>query len=316
MMDSSRLGLPSRFWQKLSQEHAETLDRHGLESFKRHLALRYFTWRWKWASLRRSEQMRFLLAHSPPPTLFRCVFERPRVADPEWDGIGWSRSERWLYVVAVRLLWEYARKRDQLSILSLPEPELGRPIPVSWRGRLISQDLANTALEAAAIARALDGERPHSILEVGAGYGRTAYALLSAFPDAAYTVVDIEPALTISRWYLTNLFPTAPLRFYQPKQVEQIDDRSIDLAISISSLHEMTAEQLREYLQLFDRAAGGGVVYLKQWQRWTNPEDNITLDFDHYPIPREWRGLFDEPAPVQTKFRQAAWRLPAVHAPL
>jgi hypothetical protein len=44
---------------------------------------------------------------------------------------------------------------------------------VRRRGRLISQDLANTALESTAIPRALGGEPPRSIVEVGAGYGRT-----------------------------------------------------------------------------------------------------------------------------------------------
>ncbi len=55
-----------------------------------------------------------------------------------------------------------------------------------------------------------------SILEVGAGYGRTAYALLNLYPHATYTIVDIEPAILISRWYLTQLFPDRDLRFMSP----------------------------------------------------------------------------------------------------
>jgi len=100
-----------------------------------------------------------------------------------------------------------------MGVTRLPEPALGQPLPVTWRGRLISQDLANTALEVAAIGRALAGRKPRSILELGAGYGRTAYALLSLFPEATYTIVDIEPALTISRWYLSELFGADRLRF-------------------------------------------------------------------------------------------------------
>lgn len=309
MTNPPRFSQPSLFWQKLGEQHVADLDRYGLESIKRHQALRYFTWSWRWSSVRESRQMRFLLKRSSPSTVSRCLLEPARLSDRDWDGVEWSRRDRWLYVFAARLLWEYAREHDALGVLSLAEPDLGSPLPVRWRGRLISQDLANSALETTAIARALDGEQPRSILEVGAGYGRTAFALLHAFPEATYTIVDIEPALSISKWYLGQLFRPDRLRFVRPDEAESLADGSADLVVAVSSLHEMTSEQVARYLDLFDRVARGGLVYLKQWERWTNPEDGITLDFGEYPIPSRWRLVFDESAPVQTNFRQAAWRV-------
>ena len=300
---------PSLFWQKLAEQHAADLDRYGLDTIKRHQALRYFTWRWSWGSLRESRQMRFLLAHSSPVTVARCLAAPADLSDEAWAGVGWTRRDRWLYVFATRLLWEYAGRHDTLDALSLAEPDLGAPLPVRWRDRLISQDLANTALEMTAIARALDGTQPRSIVEVGAGYGRAAYALLNVFPDATYTIVDIEPALSISKWYLGRLFPQRQLRFLRPDEAYTLPDGGADLVVSVSSLHEMTTAQVAHYLELFDDIADGGRVYLKQWQRWANPDDGITLDFSEYPIPRRWRPLFDEAAAVQTNFRQAAWCL-------
>ena len=300
---------PSLFWQELAREHGGDLERYGLHQIKRRQALRYFTWRWRCGALRDSQQLRFLLAHSSPATFLRCLVSSAPLSGSGWHGVSWPRRERWLYVSAVRLLWEYALRRDELGVLSLPEPELGDPLPVRWKGRLISQDLANSALEASAIARALGGTSPKSIVEVGAGYGRTAYALLGVFPDATYTIVDIEPALTISRWYLTSLLPAERLRFMKPSDTGQLGEGSIDLIVSVSSLHEMRHDQVKGYLRLFNRIAAGGVVYLKQWERWTNPVDGVTLAFDEYPIPAQWRPLFAEPAPVQTNFRQAAWRV-------
>jgi putative sugar O-methyltransferase len=304
-----RLSEPSLFWQKLSEQHAADLDRFGLDAIKRHQALRYFTWRWSWSSLRTSRQMRFLLKCSSAWTVGRCLLQPASLSGRRWQGVMWNRRDRWLYVFATRLLWEYARKHDPLGVLSLAEPELGSPLPVRWRNRLISQDLANSALEVTAIARALECERPRSIIEVGAGYGRTAYALLHAFPDTTYTIVDIEPALSISRWYLGQLFPSDRLQFLRPDEAESLSEGSADLVVAVSSLHEMTSEQVAHYLDLFDRVARGGRVYLKQWQRWANPEDGITLDFGEYPIPPGWRRVFDEAAPVQTNFRQAGWHL-------
>ena len=70
-----------------------------------------------------------------------------------------------------------------------------------------------------------------------------------------------------------------------------------------------TPEQVAGYVQLLDRVVSGGVVYLKQWKRWHNPVDELTLEFGNYPIPARWHELYNRFALVQTGFQEAAWRL-------
>ena len=188
-------GEPSAFWKQLGTEHASELASRGAEDMKRRQALRYFTWKWQWRDLRRSDQMRFLLRHSSMADVVRAVWRPGPLDDDTWAGPEWTKLDRWLYTFATRLLWSYA-ERVGLPTLSLAEPTLGSPFPVHFEGRLISQDLANTALELDAVHRS-GSDPPHHIIEIGAGYGRTAYALLSLNPLATYTVVDIEPALTL-----------------------------------------------------------------------------------------------------------------------
>ncbi|MGA2514337.1 MAG: putative sugar O-methyltransferase [Candidatus Limnocylindrales bacterium] len=334
----SAKGGADEFWRQLGEKHRRDLDAYGFEAIKRNQAFRYFTWRWSWASIGRSEQMRFLLRHTSLLALLRCALTPADLSDRAWENVrwpssgkgsdtdsaeppdavpaeesgghAWPRRDRWLYAFAVRLLWLYAEGHDPLRVTTLPEPSLGWPLPITWRGRLISQDLANTALEAAAIGRALAGRQPGSILELGAGYGRTAYALMSLFPEATYTIVDIEPAISISRWYLSELFPPERLRFLSPEEAADLPDGSIDLALTISSLQEMTPAHVAAYLEMFDRTAEGGLVYLKQWRAWRNPVDQVELAFERYPIPARWALLFKERAPVQTSFIQAAWAIP------
>ncbi|MBA3739637.1 MAG: hypothetical protein H0W98_00635 [Chloroflexi bacterium] len=72
----------------------------------------------------------------------------------------------------------------------------------------------------------------------------------------------------------------------------------------------MTAGPVEGYLNLFDHAAAGGLVFLKQLARWRNPVDGIDMRFDEYPVPRRWELIFREVTSVQTTFRQAAWRVP------
>lgn len=300
----------SRFWSQLGAEHERQLAEHGLDSFKRKQALRYFTWRWRPRHMLRSEQLRFLARNSSPQTWADVLRESVAVDDELWHDTGFSRGERRLTVIATRLIWAYAELHGSPQVLALEEPELGSPLPIRWRGRLISQDLANCALEVHAIERALEGRTPASIVEIGGGYGRTAYALLSRFPDATYTIIDIDPARMISSWYLSQLFVSERLRFVAPEAADTLADGAFDLGVSISSLQEMTPAQVAEYLTLLDRTAAGGTVYLKQWETWHNPADDVDLRFRDYPVPARWERLLYEPAPVQRRFVQAAWRVP------
>jgi putative sugar O-methyltransferase len=310
MNDSGANEARSHFWRDLAHEHQELLDQQGFENVKRLHSFRYFNWNWRWRSLHRSEQFRFLIANTSPRMWHEAVTAPMDLADSSWSGAPMSKADRWLYTVAVRLLWLYAGTRDEAGVLDFEEPPVGKPLPVHLRGRLISQDLANTALELSAIARAQGTSRPQGVVEVGAGYGRTAYAVLKLFPETTYNIIDIEPALSISRWYLSQFFAQDRLRFLRPDEVPSLPDGSMSLALSISSLQEMSPAAIRNYLDMFDRITSGGIVYLKQWTEWFNPSDRITVRFDDYPVPSHWLRLFSERAPVQSRFTQAAWRIP------
>lgn len=299
---------PGQFWQALGEDHAEALQAHGFASVKRVQALRYFNWRWGARRAILGHQGRYLLTHTGPATWLRAALSRIDLLPEAWTPTAWPRSERWLYAVATRLIWEVARRHGSRPTLDLPEPTLGSPFPIRWRGRLISQDLANTALEMASIGEALAGSQPKHVLEIGAGYGRTAHAILSIYPDAAYTIVDIPPAIDISRWYLKALFPGRDLAFVDGTD-GNASPRPFDLAISISSLQEMTREVVDHYLDMLDRhAEPGAVVYLKQWIRWWNSADGIEQKIADYEMPPPWRRLFRRRARVQTGFAEVAFQ--------
>ena len=50
-------------------------------------------------------------------------------------------------------------------------------------------------------------------------------------------------------------------------------------------------------------------AFLTQWARWRNPDYDLTMRFDHYPVPATWRRILRERPAVQTRFLQAAWQL-------
>lgn len=300
--------MTSEFWADLASDHERGLSEHGLTAVKRVQALRYFTWRWRTDELRANPQSRYLLRHVSPLVTLRAALTPVDLADASWAPAIWARSERWVFAVASRLAWEVALRHGSPAVTALAEPLLGDPFPVTWRGRLISQDLANTALEVGAMQEALEGRAPARILEVGAGYGRTAFGLLSTYPGARYTIVDIPPALDISRWYLTSLFPDRDLTFVDGRADEP--EGPYDLILTISSLAEMPIAEAARYLAMFGRLASqGATVYLKQWERWHNPADLIDYRFDD-SAPPDGRRIFRRRAPIQTAFLEGAWRMP------
>jgi hypothetical protein len=172
---------------------------------------------------------------------------------------------RELYRVFVGLLWHHARAICGNGLTEqLAEPLLGNPLRCSLGGRLISQDLANSIRECTVCLAPLEAElmsvRPLSMVEIGAGYGRLGFVLLTGTP-CRYTVVDIPPALALAQWYLTTLLPQVPtfrfrpwhsfadvqsemegtdIRFLTPDQFALCPAGYFDLGITISTLPEMT----------------------------------------------------------------------------
>jgi len=323
---------PSQFWEALIARNVAQLGGAGFESFKRTVNQNYFNW----LIVRPADpQFRALLlewlrhpsaspagAHLEEGSSAEVGDERRQALDGRWTRIG--------HALFVALLWEVARREDRRGLLdSLAEPTLGSPILVRHRGRQVSQDLANSLLELYSILEAFPDGIPDgaTVVELGGGYGRLGWLLLSIVPGLRYIAVDIPPALAVAQEYLTRLFPQLPvarfqrgnhglataversrLAFLTPNQVDLLPGIQADLFINISSLHEMRPEQISHYLVRVNEHTRG-VFYMKQWRRWTNPRDGVTIREEDYPIPSDWKRIFKRRARVQTHFFEAAYRI-------
>jgi putative sugar O-methyltransferase len=227
------------------------------------------------------------------------------------------------------MLWDVGRRSVSPAVIErLEESELGRPIVVCHRRRRISEDLANSLLEYASIAVHVPEHRLENarVIDIGAGYGRFADLFLMAHEEARVLVVDIPPALALSQAYLTARHPDLPahrfargidaaalheaisrsqLGFVTPNQFASLAPLGFDLVVNVSSLHEMTHEQVAEYLRLIDYHAAGGFFYTKQWGHWRNEIDDVDTDRDSYPYPATWRRLLDRTPVAQPAFFEA-----------
>ena len=320
------LARPSKYWVELNKMNVAQLQKHGYENFKRTIALNYFTFV---RILPWDSQFRFLLRRLPMSVSLACVVKSLMARKHDYFS-AFNRIQSLLYNFLTFASWEYSRSAvPDPALLALREPRDGNPADTrDSSGALVSQDLANSILEVSAMGTTL---APGSIvLELGAGYGRDAYAILATNPRIKYVIVDIPPALWVAETYLRRQFPNrriygyrefanfrdierefneSDIAFFLSTQIAALPDGLADLAVNISSLHEMRPEQIAFYFSQFDRLLkDGGRFYFKEWKRGALPFENLIIRQEDYPIPASWSCEFSRDAPIQTRFFEARYR--------
>ncbi|HEV2980614.1 MAG TPA: putative sugar O-methyltransferase, partial [Solirubrobacteraceae bacterium] len=314
----------------------EMLESEGIANFKRTVSNNYYNWVVHTAG---DPQLKRAVANwlrhpTPGPLINRMgtadglrMLGRP-------DKITLQGRERWRYKFFVGEAWEVARRNDSLGLTDrLAEPEVGNPIRIWYRGRLISQDLANSILELSFIARAGIVRSGARIAELGAGYGRLAFAFAEACP-LTYCIFDIPPALAVAQWYLTAVFgedrvvgyaPTntfdsvaarlvpGVVALFTPDQLDTFPDDWFDGIQTISTLPEMPRSQSSRYLELF-ASKSSDAIFLKQWQYWRNEADDAALDESQYALPAPWQLTARRVDPLQPAFFNQLWTKAATRA--
>lgn len=316
--------LPSKYWEELNRKNLQQLAESRYENFKRTVARNYFTW----IVNPLNKQVRFLMKEAG---IWQSIsyFIKALIA-PRHEHF--KKRHTVYYNVLTNLLWKYVEKHDDENLLDkLIEPAEGNPLDVRQNGRLISQDLANSVLEYKAILQPeLDRQDVRTILELGPGYGRTAFVFLALQPGCRYILVDIPPALYVAQRYLMAIFPDRyvfPFRpiesfedvadefndssiiFLTPNQLALLPDNAIDLFINISSLHEMRMDQIRYYFTEIERLTRR-YFYFKQWKETTVPFENETVREADYPVGEHWHLINRQHCEVQQKFFEALYELP------
>lgn len=296
----------SRYWAELSEKHIKDLQNSGYSNFKRTLAMNYFTV----LPSPDDPQVSYLKRHLPAPEVitawWRSLFSRRHSM--------LSSRQSVAYNFVTYMLWEYVRRQRAADILSqVEEPREGNPLSVRLKGKEISQDIAHSALEFASIRRGI-GElsRIGTVIELGAGYGRTAFVFMKMLPGLRYIIVDIPPALYVSQRYLSSVFPErkifkfrpftrftdvargfgeTQLAFLIPGQLELLPEKTTDLFLAIDSLHEMRPEQIANYFDLISRVTKQ-YFYFKCWKKTKIPYDGVLLAEADYPVKAEWKKVF------------------------
>jgi putative sugar O-methyltransferase len=323
---------PSGFWIHYCKQNEAMLTEHGIENFKRTVNQNYYNWI-PWATDNLYQQVEAYWKAHPDPVALQVEIEDLTFLRRGFDKDNplSAPEARASYARFVGMLWHYVRHSEPNGVLDrLSEPELGNPIRTRLGGRLISQDLANSVKEQNTILHQLeapaDPARRLVVGELGAGYGRVAYVFLATHP-VQYVIVDLPPALFVSQWYLSRLFPerrvftfrpfgsfdeiagelaAADLAFLTPDQFYLLPDRYFDIFLTISSLAEMTPSQVSQYIGLMCNKTKSR-IYIKQWREWVNKIDRVAWTQEDYDLQPGWHKRIDRIDSVQDEFFETLW---------
>jgi putative sugar O-methyltransferase len=326
MHSGDKLYWPSPFWEELNATQIQQLEEHGIDQFKRTLNMRYFNWDLKGIVAHQLlPVMKNWASHPELKVLSRMIGRTPKTP-VKGDLFSVNRA----YATYLMLLKHYVAQHDPLKLLEkISEPMIGNPLFVQDGDMRVSQDICNSVHEFYSATRGVDlSKKKLSVVELGAGYGRLGFVFLSAIKDCTYTVVDIPPALYVSQSYLSAVFPdekifkfrpftsyadikdefeAARIRFVGAHQIKLLPDKFADLFLNISSLHEMTMDQIEFYLKQIDRLTRS-YFYTKQWRTSRSPDNGFRIKESEYPISPHWSTLYRERHPLQRMFFHALYQ--------
>jgi hypothetical protein len=160
---------------------------------------------------------------------------------------------------------------DQLKRLNkVKNRNLGKPVTINFNGDEICMDYLQSLSEVIFLESCLENIK--SVMEIGAGYGRTCHTVLSLFSNIEkYIIIDLPEIIEISKKYLAStLDPVdfSKIIFIENNQIPK--DLRSDLAINIDSMQEMSADVAKEYLHLIN--ASSNCFYSKNTLGKFSPE--------------------------------------------
>ena len=318
---------PSKFWRDLNKIHIEQLSTEGLDNFKRSINMKYFNWDIFGIIRHQLRSMFAELFRGNFRPLFRSKFINRRNTVRGLKNFNFFSAA--IYNIYVAFLFDYVSRGDKLGILGkIEEPMIGNPFIIKCKDRLISQDLCNSVHEFYSIVDGVKDKKNYSVAEIGAGYGRLAHIFLSTLKDSSYCIIDIPPALYVAQEYLSRIFPgekifyfrpfesfteikeefeASRIRFIMAHQIKKIPTKYFNVVVSISSFHEMTREQIKNYFNQIDRTCKD-CFYTKQWRK-SRTKDNAYIKENEYSVPANWQILYERRHPIQRMFFEALYNI-------
>ena len=200
----------------------------------------------------------------------------------------------------------------------------------------ITTDKIVSLIDCEAINKAFNFDKFNTVLEIGAGSGRTSEAIMTLNNNLNYVVCDITPAIYVSYTRLKIAFPDKKISllidinskdelqkniklndisFIFPHQLKYIDKKFFDFSLAIDCLHEMDNRIIKYYFDLINDLANN--FYFSIWSNTIVPytktlfNSGQRLDFskNDYNIPKNWECIFKENSIFPSNFLNLGYKI-------
>ncbi len=326
---TERFRSSGKMWKYLSRMHLEQIARDSLRNMRLTVAGHYYTYSGL-GPVYEFCQKNALSSNGTAP-----ISELFRIHRLEDGSPGWPEDACILYNVLTVALYDYVQSIDKIGVLTrLEDPDFGSPPCIKIQGRRVSQDILHSACEILKISTRVDPHTLKRVMEIGAGWGRTAQAFLSFLPGLKYLIVDIPPALYVSQSCLSASFPekkifqyrafekfesvadefeAADIAFLLPDQLKLLPNRSVSLAMGIDSLHEMVRSDIEFYFSEVARVADAFYMKSKKLTGLANDyrhdegvmDNNWRTSKGNYPKLPGFKNLFTDDHPLDARYFEA-----------
>jgi hypothetical protein len=125
---------------------------------------------------------------------------------------------------------------------------------IKYKGLVVSLDYLLSTEEMIFLHDVLN--EVNTVTEIGAGFGRSAHAILANYSISSYTIIDLPEILSLSKRYLKMVLPErlfSKVNFCTPSQLNNIGCN--DLVLNIDSMQEMPFEVASNYLDWISTSA-------------------------------------------------------------
>jgi len=168
--------------------------------------------------------------------------------DPKTNGLRYMKTL--LYNTAIGL-----SKNTFKKLKKIKNRNLGHPFTISYNNERICMDYLQAVLELEFIEKYVEIDNC-SILEIGAGYGRTCHAIFANNKINNYSIIDLPNCLKLARNYLHEVLDEkdfSKIRFIDIRNIDSLTNSSFDLAINIDSFSEMDSQTVHYYLEFIKK---------------------------------------------------------------
>jgi len=195
---------------------------------------------------------------------FVAQFRRPGGANSRLGA--WDPFDRTMRYFKFLLYTVAERQPDRFFSLyrALGSVDIGAPISVELRSCAVNIDYLLSVHEYLFLESAATFATTRSIVEMGAGFGRTCHTLLAlAEQIERYTIIDLPNVLELSRRVLSQAVPQHihKIRFIDATDNKAWRGLAADLAINIDSFQEMPPATIDAYVK--ELISGCGSFYVK-----------------------------------------------------